>query len=303
MTTPDPRQAPQRLLAGAVDLSALAQSRPPAPAPAPADGTAPAATGGGVSVIDVTEATFQSEVLERSLTVPVVIDFWAEWCGPCKTLSPVLEKLAVEADGAWVLAKIDIDANPQLQAAFQVQSIPMVIAMWQGRPVDGFQGVQSETTLRQWFGALVQAAGGQTTAESPADPQLAAADAALDAGDLAAAQTGFQAYLNEHPGDAEAEAGLAQVKLLRRIEDAGDQALQAAVDGPSDIPQALLAADVQVVNGRAADAYRQLIDLIARTSGNDRDKIRQHLLELFTIAGPQDPEVAAARRRLAAVLF
>ncbi|ADD41621.1 tetratricopeptide repeat protein [Stackebrandtia nassauensis] len=299
MNTPEPSQAPQRLLAGAVDLSSLAAPRP-AP-PRPTDGEAPAAAN-GAAVIDVTEATFQAEVLERSLSVPVVIDFWADWCQPCKQLSPVLEKLAVESGGAWTLAKIDVDANPQLQAAFQVQSIPMVIAMWQGRPVDGFQGVQPETTLRQWIGRLIEATGGEAP-EVPADPQLVAAESALDAGDLTGAENAFTSYLDLHPGDAAAESGLAQVRLLRRVEAAGPAAQEAAVTNPTDIPQALLASDIQVINGQAENAYRQLIDLIARLNGEDRDTVRKHLLDLFTIAGPEDPVVAQARRKLAAVLF
>ncbi|MGH8877713.1 MAG: tetratricopeptide repeat protein [Stackebrandtia sp.] len=301
MNSPDPSQAPQRLLAGAVDLSSLAQPRPAAPrgeaAAAPGD---PAAT-----VIDVSEATFQSDVLERSLSVPVVIDFWAEWCEPCKQLSPVLEKLAAEGAGAWTLARIDVEANPQLQAAFQVQSIPMVVALWQGRPVDGFQGVQPEATLRQWIAQLIEATGGEVpeAPEAPADPQLEAAESALDTGDLDGAERAFTSYLDNNPGDAGAESGLAQVRLLRRVEAAGPDAQQAAVDNPSDIPQALLAADIQVINGRADDAYRQLTELVGRLSGDDRDTVRKHLLDLFAIAGPEDPVVADARRKLAAVLF
>ncbi|HZE37435.1 MAG TPA: thioredoxin [Stackebrandtia sp.] len=298
MNTPDPRQAPQRLLAGAVDLSALAQSRPSPQAAAPDDGEAPAAgpPADGVAVVDVTEVTFQSEVLERSLSTPVVIDFWAEWCGPCKKLSPVLEKLAVEADGAWTLAKIDVDANPQLQAAFQVQSIPTVIAMWQGRPVDGFQGVQPETTLRTWLGQLMEAAGGQAP-EMPVDPTFAAAESALESGDLDGAERAYQNYLDDNPGATEAEAGLAQVRLLRRVRDAGD------ATGADEISATLSAADAAVMNGEAEKAYDQLIALIGRLGGEDRDTVRKHLLELFAVAGGDDPTVSAARRKLAAVLF
>jgi putative thioredoxin len=294
MTTPD--QAPQRLLAGAVDLSSLAQARP-----APAQSGGATAAGGGVSVVDVSEATFQSEILERSMTVPVVIDFWADWCQPCKQLTPVLEKLAVEGDGAWVLAKIDVDANPQLQAAFQVQSIPMVIALWQGRPVDGFQGVQPESTLREWISRLIEATGGEAP-PMPEDPQRNAAEAALEAGDLAGAEQAYQNYLTDHPGDTDAESGLAQVRLIRRVSEAGPQAAQTPADD-ADIPAQLLAADVQILNGEAEAGYTRLIKLVGKLTGEQRDTVRKHLLELFSVAGPGDPVVAKARRQLAAVLF
>src|SRR5690349_21747757 len=109
-------------------------------------------------VFDVTEATFETDVLERSRTVPVIMDLWAEWCGPCKQLSPVLERLATEAAGDWVLAKVDVDANPQLSAAMQVQSIPMVVAVIGGQLVDGFLGALPEAQVRQWINQVLQIA-------------------------------------------------------------------------------------------------------------------------------------------------
>ena len=144
-------------LYGAVDLGArkaAAQRAQQASRPGGPDGTG-AANG---HVFDVTEATFEADVLERSRTVPVVMDLWAEWCGPCKQLSPVLEKLAAEANGAWVLAKVDVDANPQLSAALQVQSIPMVVAVVGGQLVPGFLGALPEAQVRQWLGQLMQVA-------------------------------------------------------------------------------------------------------------------------------------------------
>ncbi len=193
----DPRITPSIFTRGAVDLGALrSASQPPAqpganpttgrPGPgaqmakagaAEASAGASAAAAGGVAVIDVTEATFQSEVLERSLTTPVVVDFWAEWCEPCKQLSPVLERLAVEGGGAWVLAKIDVDANPRIAQMFRVQGIPMVYAVVGGQPVDAFSGVVPEAQLRQWIDAVLKAGGVEVAA--PEDPRLGEADEAL----------------------------------------------------------------------------------------------------------------------------
>src|SRR6202042_547849 len=150
-------QQPQGFsIQGAVDLGArqaAAQRRQRAAQAPPADGAASAA------VIEVTDETFNAEVVTRSQTVPVIMDLWAEWCGPCKQLGPILEKLAAEADGAWILAKVDVDANPQLSQALQVQSIPMVVAVAGGQVVDGFLGALPEAQVRQWIGQVMQVAG------------------------------------------------------------------------------------------------------------------------------------------------
>ncbi|MGH3235823.1 MAG: thioredoxin family protein, partial [Streptosporangiaceae bacterium] len=130
-----------------------------------------AAAGGGV-VIEVTEETFNTDVVERSRATPVIMDLWAEWCGPCKQLSPVLEKLAAEAGGQWILAKVDVDANPQLSAALQVQSIPMVVAVLGGQLVDGFLGAMPEAQVRQWIGqvlAVAEKMGMQLAGDGAAD--------------------------------------------------------------------------------------------------------------------------------------
>ncbi|GHJ51925.1 co-chaperone YbbN [Nonomuraea sp. TT08I-71] len=255
-----------------------------------------------MAVIDVTEATFQSEVLERSLTTPVVVDFWAEWCEPCKQLSPVLERLAAEGEGAWVLARIDVDANPRLAQMFRVQGIPMVYAVVGGQPIDAFSGVVPEAQLRQWIQAILKA-GGVTVAE-PEDPRLIEADDALMSGDLEAAEAAYRKILAESPADAAAEAGLAQVGVARRVAGADPRAaLAAAEQAPDDIEAQLLAADIEVLSGLAEQAYARLVGLVRRTFGDDREKVRQHLVSLFTIAGPDDPAVASARRALASALF
>ncbi|MGC1213424.1 MAG: tetratricopeptide repeat protein [Micromonospora sp.] len=299
----DPRITSSIFTRGAVDLSAL---RTPAPTPAPAKAGppagAPGGSVGGVTVIDVSEATFQSEVLERSLTTPVIVDFWAEWCEPCKQLSPVLERLAVEGGGAWMLAKIDVDANPRIAQMFRVQGIPMVYAVVGGQPIDAFSGVVPEAQLRQWIQAVVKA-GGVTMAE-PEDPRLDEADDALMSGDLDAAERAYRKILAESPADVAAEAGLAQVGLARRVAGADPQAaLTAAQANPDDVDAQLLAADIEVLSGMAEQAYKRLVDLVRRTAGDDREKVRQHLVGLFTIAGPDDPAVASARRALASALF
>jgi putative thioredoxin len=255
-----------------------------------------------VAVIDVTEATFQTEVLERSLTTPVVVDFWAEWCGPCKQLSPVLEKLAVEGGGSWVLAKVDVDANPRIAQMFRVQGIPMVYAVVGGQPVDAFTGVVPETQLRQWINDVLKAGGLEV--ETPEDPRLDAADEALVNGDLDAAEQAYRKILADSPADEAAKAGLAQVGLLRRVAGADPQATVAAAQAnPDDVDAQLRAADVEILSGHAEQAYHRLVDLVRRTSGDDRERVRKHLLSLFTMAGPDDPAVAAARRALANALF
>ena len=323
----DPRSTPSIFTRGAVDLSGL--SRPPAsarpaaspeaagpsaPAPggdpaatrpgAPAGPGAPGAPGGigGATIIDVSEATFQTEVLERSLTTPVVIDFWAAWCEPCKQLSPVLEKLAVEAGGAWVLAKVDVDANPRLAQMFRVQGIPMVFAVAGGQPVDAFTGVLPEAQLRQWLDAVLRSSGVEV--EVPADPRLENADDALMSGDFDEAERAYRKILAESPADAAAEAGLAQVGLMRRVQGVDPAAvLAAAAQAPDDIAAQSLAADIEVLSGLAEAAYRRLVDLVRRTAGAERESVRQHLVSLFTVAGPDDPAVVAARRALASALF
>jgi putative thioredoxin len=309
MSQLDPRTIPSAFTRGAVDLGAIrpANRAPSAPANGAAQaatpGPAPQAAPGGAEIFDVTEANFQTDVLERSLRVPVVVDFWAEWCGPCKQLSPLLEKLAEEAAGSWVLAKVDVDANQRLAAAFRVQSIPTVYAVVGGQPVDGFTGVIPEQQLRQWIDA-VQAAGGAAPAESEVDPRIVDADDNLAAGDLDAAEELFRQVLSERPGEQLASSGLAQVALMRRVQDAdARRALADAQARPDDAAAQMLAADVEVMGGRAEEAYQRLVSAVRRLSGDEREKVRKHLLALFEVAGPDDPAVAQARRDLASALF
>ena len=304
-------------LYGAVDLGArqsAAQRRQQA-----ADSAGSAAPSDG-SVIEVSEQTFNTDVVERSRTTPVVIDLWAEWCGPCKQLSPVLEKLAVEADGKWILAKVDVDANPQLAAALQVQSIPMVVAVIGGQLVDGFLGAMPEAQVRQWLGqvmgvaekaGLVPPGSGDTEAdESEYDvadqipPAFAEAREAMERGDLDAAASAFEQELAASPGDPIAKAGLAQVNLIRRV-SSYDQARsrREAAERPGDVQAQIAVADIDLASGRIEEAFDRLLGVVRRTSGEDRDRARVHLVSLFDILPPRDPRVTKARSTLSALLF
>src|SRR5713226_1614704 len=163
-------------LYGAVDLGArqaAAQRRQQTAQSQSQPQSGDSAASGGGTVIEVTEETFNTDVAQRSQTTPVIIDLWAEWCGPCKQLSPVLEKLAIEANGAWVLAKIDVDANPRLAQAFQAQSIPMVVAIIGGQMVDAFLGAMPEAQIRQWLAQVLSVAD-QLGVSVPDDGQSAA---------------------------------------------------------------------------------------------------------------------------------
>ncbi|MEV0704007.1 tetratricopeptide repeat protein [Saccharopolyspora sp. NPDC050389] len=305
-------------MAGAVDLSALknrADATARAASQAPANGESPAAPA-TAAVIDVTEATFQAEVVERSLQVPVVVDLWATWCGPCKQLSPLLERLAQESNGAWVLAKIDVDANPRIAQLFQVQSVPTVIAIAGGQPVDAFAGAQPEPQIRQWIDSLLNALRDQLPGiraaeegvepadeEEPEDPRFTAAEDALERGDYAAAEDAYQQILNSEPNNEQAKAALSQVRFTARAEQADPAAIERGDEAPDDIDAQLAAADAEVAIGRVAEGFDRLIRAIKRTSGDDRDRIRRHLIEMFEVFPEGDDRVGAARRALASALF
>ncbi|MGY0058328.1 tetratricopeptide repeat protein [Streptomyces sp. LZ34] len=317
-------------MSGVVDLAAVKaageakQKAEKARADAARTGGAPAPTR---LVFDVDEAGFQQDVLQRSTEVPVVIDFWAEWCEPCKQLGPILERLAGEYAGRFVLAKIDVDANQMLFQQFGVQGIPAVFAVVAGQPVPLFQGAAPEAQIRQVLDQLVQAAeqqfgivgapvqdagdegdeGGEPVAQQPVTPYdsaLAAAHEALDAGDLGGAVQAYKNVLADDPGNTEAKLGLGQAELLSRVQGADPQQVRkAAADNPADPAAQIAAADLDLVGGHVEDAFGRLVDAVRRTVGEDREAARLHLLELFEVIGADDPRVVSARGALARVLF
>lgn len=318
MSSPDPSVLqPSAVLRGAVDLSTL-RNRPAEPRPGEtADG---AAADVASLVMDVTDQSFP-QVLELSRTVPVVVDLWADWCGPCKQLSPILEKVVTELAGRVVLAKVDVDANPQLSQAFRAQSIPMVVALLAGQPVPLFTGAVPEQQVREVFAQLLQLAaqngvtgtvavdGAETPdAGEPAEPALpplhAEAFEAIEAGDYARAVTAYEKALAENPQDADAAAGLAQVRLLDRVQDADPQAVrEAAAGSPLDVSAQFAVADLDISGGHIDDAFDRLLDLFAALPSDERGPVRERLLELFGLVGDGDPRVLRARGRLASLLF
>ncbi len=312
--------------AGAIDLSALA-ARPPAPGPARPDVTgSPASATGPESatppvpsstspyVVDVTEQTFP-DVIEASNQVLVVVDLWATWCEPCKQLSPVLQKLAEAGGGSWILAKVDVDANPRIAQAFGVQSIPTVVAIAAGQPLDAFAGALPEPQVRQWISGLLdslrdklpgiraaeEASGGP--APEPEDPRFTAAEDLMAEENYEQAAAAYQKILDSEPANAQAAAALATATFLDRVQRLPADAVERAEAERDDSQAQRDAADVELAAGNAGAAFDRLIDAIRRSGPDEKAVLREHLISLFAMFQVDDPQVVAARRALAAALY
>lgn len=312
---PQQAAAAAAAMSGAVDLSVLAEradaQRRAANAPAsqaPADG-APAG-GAADAVIDVTDATFQTEVIDRSARQLVVVDLWATWCGPCKQLSPLLESMAQAAGGQWVLAKVDVDANPGIAQAFGVQSVPMVVAIAAGQPVAAFNGVQPQAQIQGWLDEILAKVGGALTGapapegqpeEPEEDPRMVAAEELLNSGDIDGALAAYRAVAEAEPNNLEAASVVRNLEFVNRAQGHDPGIVETAA--PGDVDAQLAAADVLLLGQRPEEAFERILATVRTTTGDDRDRARTRLLELFELFDPAEPFVVSARRKLAAALY
>lgn len=310
---------------GAIDLSALRKppARPGGPAAAaagPAQG-GPGAAGGGAAgayVLNVSEPTFQADVIERSIQHPVLVEFWSPRSQASVALGPVLARLADEYAGKFLLTRIDIDANPQLAQAVGVQTVPLVIAVLRGQVVPLFQGAVADAEARQYVDQVltvavangitgraepVGPAGPAEDVEPEPDPRYEAAENAVAEGDLDGAIAAYETLLKETPNDAEAKSGLARVQLVKRTRDVPAEVRTRAAENPADVEAQLLVADVDLIGGHVEDAFNRLIRTIQATAGDERNTVRLHLLELFEVIGSDDERVTRARQRLMTALF
>jgi len=299
---------------------------------------APAAAPAGL-IKDATAQSFVQDVIEASQDVPVIVDFWAPWCGPCKQLGPLLEKAVTQAGGAVRMVKIDIDKSPQIAQQLRIQSIPAVFAFFQGRPVDGFQGALPESQVKAFVDRLIEASGGANGADSAVAEALEQARQLLDSGQHGAAAQLYDQILQHEPGSTAATAGLAQA-LLATGDMAGARATLDAVDekdrGNAEIAAALAAlalaeraaeaGDVGPLReaveadpanhqarldlavalfgaGQHEEAVDELLEIFRRDRKWNDEAARKQLLEFFEALGPADPVTLAGRRKLSSLLF
>lgn len=233
--------------------------------------------------VDVTDATFQTEVIDRSMKVPVVVDLWAEWCGPCRTLGPIIEKVIDDTNGKVVLVKVNVDENPGISRAFQVQSIPLVVAIKDGQPIDGFLGAQGEPAVRDFVAGLLP-----TEVEQQVAELIARGD-----------ESSLRQALALEPGNEDAVIALAEL-LVGKGE--GEEALAILARIPENAETRRVAALARVGDVPPADGYdEKLTDLLTRVK--DDDGARQEFVDILEILGPTDPRTAKYRKALTARLF
>lgn len=296
---------------GAIDLSALA-----APQPANSSSGTPGST---QYVVEVTEQSFQQLALEASAHHVVVVSLWSSQSPASVSFNDVLVSVAAGFQGAIEIALIDVDANPSIAQAFGTQAVPVVVGLVRGQAVPLFQSTADASEVQRYFEELTRVAvqngvtgKAQPTQQGPAaaeegpveDPRFVAADEAFVAGDFDTAIAEYEKLQVQHPADTEVVERLAGIKLIARTSRADlAEARQAAADAPNDVAAQLLVADFDISGGHVEDAFDRLIGLVRRTAGDERDQVRERLIELFLVVGADDPRVASARRALATALY
>lgn len=295
-------------LRGAVDLSTLSQ-------PTPAAG---AAAGGEGLVIEGTDSGFQA-IVTGTEKVPAVVVLWSRRLPNSADFIEVLASVAASYEGRFQVVSVDVDANPGLLQAFQVQSVPMTLGLVAGQPVPLFVGAQTAEQVRVYIDELLKLAAEHGVTGRVALPEADAAGAAdaepdlpplhqeafdaIERDDLDAAAAAYAKALALNPADGEATAGLAQVKLMQRTAGADLEAARAAAEDPTDIAAQLLMADLDVLGDHVEEAFGRLVDTVRATEGDERDMVREHLVELFAVVGTHDERVPKARRALMSALF
>lgn len=309
------QQAPPRAFSspGAVDLSGLqAASGSGAGGPGGATGAS------GAYVVPVDEQNFQ-QVLESSMNAPVILACYSPRSPESVQLADDLQVLSNELEGRFLLGRIDVDASPQIAQAMQIASVPMAYLVAQGRPMPLLDRAAPLADLRtaitqvlqqltqQGFTGRHQPRSGavdEETGEETVDPRYVPAQDALARGDVDAAVAEYQKLVDANPADTEAAAGLAMARLLKRTQGVDlQEAREKAAAAPDDVDAQIMVADLDLLGGHVEDAFNRLIDLVRRTAGDDRDKARLHLIDLFGAVGNDDPRVQRGRRDLASALF
>jgi putative thioredoxin len=315
MSNPTPE--PSISTRGAVDLSAF--NRPLSPPPGEPGG-APSAGG---YVLDLTETNFQ-QVVRDSTTYPVVVLLWIPTDQANAELGTLLGRLAEEYAGRFLLGRVDAEAYPQIAAAFQVQGVPTVVAVLQGQPLPLFAGAAPEDQVRGVLDQVLAAAeqngitgrapaqgaedqaspGEPEPVEEPLPPLHQEAYDAIQRDDLDAAATAYEKAIKQDPRDADAVAGLAQVRLMQRTRGADLQSVRrAAAEAPTDIDAQLAVADLDMLGGKVDDAFARLLELLPDADADGKEKLRVRLLDYFEVVGPTDHRVIKARQRLAISLY